>query len=104
MTKLDERVSLEIEQELKALFEESVPCDITNHGTRTEVHDGSGEWYMIYTICETCCGDELECLSICDKFKNHVEKNKATIEIPCSGCDTTSTPEQMNVRFEKRGK
>ena len=105
MTKLDERVSLEIEQELKALFDESAACEIPNHETRTEVHDGDGEWYLIYYTCVACWGpDDTECLLICDKFKRYLDENKETIHIPCAGgCNDDLRVSEILIGFEKKG-
>lgn len=85
MTKLDERISLELEQDLKAMFEESAACEVPAHDEQPHIHDGDGEWYIVCGPC-TYCGSRNATDLVCDKFKRTIEASMIFGTVPCSAC------------------
>lgn len=102
MTKLDERISLELEQDLKSLFEESVACEVGAHDKQPHFHEGDGEWYVVYSACLHCGGASGVTL-ICDKFKETVEESFLTASVPCSKCRKRNRISDIVVGFERKG-
>jgi hypothetical protein len=104
MTKLDGRISLELEMELMTFFSESVPCEVPNHGSKPSYHAGEGEWYIITGPCLKC-DDDSDVTLVCEKFKKIVEASLETGGIvPCSSCRHYNLVEDILIGFEKREK
>lgn len=101
MTKLDERISLELEQDLKNLFEESVPCEVPSHREQPHCHEGDGEWYVISGPCAHCGVDNGTDL-ICDKFKRAIEASMLFGSVPCSVCEKRNRVGDIVKGFERR--
>lgn len=101
MTKLDERVSLEMEMDLMALFSEDAACEVDGHDEDVHMHEGAGEWYLVGGPCVHCGGDE-EVVLICDKFKNLLDSVIETGVVPCSDCHRYRKLKEVIVRYEKR--
>ncbi len=103
MTKLDERISLELEQDLKALFEEDTACEVPNHAERPEIHDGHAEWYFISGPCIHCGKYDIDpVLAVCDTFKRHVEENFYMSTVPCGLCGKRMCTSDALLRIERK--
>jgi hypothetical protein len=102
LTKIDERISLELEQDLKALFEEDVACEVDSHGEQPQFHEGDGEWYLTTRACRYC-GDDAGVTLICDKFKTIVEETMHSSSVPCGVCKRRNRVSDIVVGFDRRG-
>ena len=102
MTKIDERISLELEQDLKSLFEESAACEVPVHDQQPHMHDGDGEWYVISGPCVHCGADNATDL-ICDKFKRTIEASMLFGSVPCSVCKKRNFVADIVKGFTRRG-
>lgn len=104
MTQLDERISLELEWDLMALFNEEEACEVPNHAERPEIHEGGGEWYIISGPCSHCGGlDADEVVLVCDKFKKTVERLLYDSTVPCGLCGKRCLTADILIGFERRG-
>jgi len=101
MTKIDERISLELEQDLKALFGEDVACEVDAHDEQPYFHEGGGEWYVTYRDCVHCGRDSGVSL-ICAKFKSIIEGAILTGTVPCSMCKVRNKLSDIVVGFTRR--
>jgi len=106
MTKIDERISLELELDLMALFEEDTACEIENHDERSEIHDGHAEWYLISGPCVHCGElDDDAVMAVCDPFKVFVEATLYTSTVPCGECGKRMPTSDFLLKIEpKKGR
>lgn len=101
MTKLDERISLELEQDLMNLFTESLACEVDAHDEQPHFHEGDGDWYITVGACKHC-GSDAGVTLICEKFKETVEQSLHTGSVPCSACKKRNRLSDIFVSFDKR--
>ena len=103
MTKLDERISLELEQDLTALFEEDMACEVSRHDELPEYHEGCAEWYLVSAPCPHC-GNVSEVVAACDRFKQILEESLHTSTVPCEVCKKRMVTADALLRVERIGK
>lgn len=90
-----------MEQDLKALFEESVACEVPTHNEQPHMHDGDGEWYVVSGPCVYCGVDNGTDL-VCDKFKRAIEASMGLGSVPCSVCKRRNLVKDIVKGFTRR--
>lgn len=101
MTDVDVKISLELEQDLKNLFEESIACEVPTHNDQPHLHAGDGEWYVVSGPCLHCGIDNATDL-ICDKFKQAIEASMLFGTVPCGSCKKRNLVSDIVKGFTRR--
>jgi hypothetical protein len=101
MTEIDERISLELFEDVRGVFSESVVCEVDAHERQPLWHEGDGEWYVTTRSC-LHCGKDSSVTLICDKFKRTIEKSLILGSVPCGVCKKRNMLSDIVIGFDKR--